>query len=366
MSSRPDPATKIAFVIGQLAQGGSERQLYTLLEHCDRGRWVPVVYVSRGPMGFWDDPIRALGIPVILLHGNPIMRMWQFRQSCRAKRIRRFFSWAGHTNAYGLALLGLGIRRIGSFRNVFRSEMFGRFGRISSWINLAIVSTIVCNSQETTDAVRRRVGDRKRVVYVPNSVQPVEDVAYYRRTWRQRLGISAGDVLILGVGRLTPQKNYDRFIEVVARVHRTTPIKVVVAGRDDGCLGSLQHQVDQAGIEPGVVRFIGPVPDARELMCAADVFMLSSDYEGMPNVVLEAMAAGVPCVCTRVNGVSALIEHGINGFITDHRADALAEKALLLVRDKKLREEMGGRASERMNGSFDPKVIAARLWQLCE
>ena len=139
-----------------------------------------------------------------------------------------------------------------------------------------------------------------------------------------------------------------------------------MAGRDDGCLASLQRQVDLSGLGPGVIRFVGPVPDARELMCAADVFVLSSDYDGMPNVVLEAMAAGVPCVCTGVNGVSALIEPGVNGFITDHRADALAEKVLLLVRDKKLREEMGAKAVERISDSFDPKVIAARLWQLCE
>jgi glycosyltransferase involved in cell wall biosynthesis len=180
------------------------------------------------------------------------------------------------------------------------------------------------------------------------------------------LDISSDEVLILGVGRLTPQKNYVRFIEMVARVHRTTPIKAVIAGRDDGCLESLQRQINQAALEPGVIRFIGPVPDARELMCAADVFVLSSDYEGMPNVVLEAMAARVPCVCTRVNGVSALIDQGVNGFITDHRADRLAEKVLSLVRDKELRQEMGARAAERVRGSFDPGGIAARLWQLCE
>jgi hypothetical protein len=114
-------------------------------------------------------------------------------------------------------------------------------------------------------------------------------------------------------------------------------------------------------------RDIVPVPDARELMCTSDVFVLSSDYGGMPNVVLEAMAVRGPCVCTSVNGVGALTEPGVNGFITDHRADALAEKVLLLVRDEKLREEMGAIATKRIKGgSFDPNVIAARLWQLCE
>lgn len=366
MSSKSDLVTKIAIVIGQLAQGGSERQLYMLLKHCDRERWAPIVFVSRGPMGFWDGPIRELGIPVILLHGGPIMRMWQFRQSCKANQVRRFLSWADHTNAYGLALLGLGIPCCGSFRNVYRLELFGHCGWLRSWMCLAAVSTVICNSQETTAAVRRRVGNRKRVVYIPNSVQPVENVALCRKTWRQPMGIRDSEVLIMGVGRLTPQKNFARFIEAVIRVYQTTPIRAVVAGRDDGCLESLQEQVELSGLEPGVVRFIGPVPDARELMCAADVFVLSSDYEGMPNVVLEAMVAGVPCVCTEVNGVSDLIEQGVNGFITDHRADALAEKIQLLASDRMLRQEMGARAMERVDSSFDPKIVAARLWRLCE
>ena len=357
---------KIAIVIGQLGQGGSERQLYTFLKHCDRKRWTPIVYVSDGPMGFWDDPIRELGISVTLLRGHTITKMWRFRQSCRTNQVRRFFSWSAHTNRYGLALLGLGISCIGSFRNIYRPELPGRHGRLRSWMSLAAVSTVVCNSQETAAAVHSRVGNRRRVIHIPNSVQPVGNVALCRRAWRQRLGISAGKVLILGVGRLTPQKNYARFIEAVARVHQTVPIQAVVAGRDDGCLEGLQQQIELSGLEAGVIRFIGPVPEARELMCAADVFVLSSDYEGTPNVVLEAMAVGTPCVCTSVSGVSALIEHGVNGFVTDHRADALAGKVLLLARDKKLREKMGARAFERMKGSFDPKAIAARLWQLCE
>jgi len=365
MSRAPDP-TPIAIIIGQLAQGGSERQLYTFLEHRDRARWEPLVYVSRGPVGFWDDRVRELGIAVILLQGNAVMRLWQFRQSCQARQVRRFFSWASHTNIYALALCGLDIPCIGSFRNDYRFDLPHRHRWLWSWASLAGISTAVCNSSETAAAVRRHTGDRKHVVYIPNSVQPIENTSLCRKIWRERLGIRDGEVLILGVGRLTPQKNFARFIEAVVRVHRTVPIRAVIAGRDDGCLESLQQQVEASGLEPGAVRFIGPVPEARELMSAADVFVLSSDYEGMPNVVLEAMAVGVPCVCTRVNGVGDLIEQGVNGFITDHRADALAEKIQLLAHDKTLRQEMGARATERIDSSFDPQIITARLWQLLE
>lgn len=233
-------------------------------------------------------------------------------------------------------------------------------------MSLAGVSTIVCNSKESAFAVRSRVGNRKSVVYIPNSVKPIDDGRLSRAKWRQRLEISQGEFLVLGVGRLTPQKNFARFISMVALVNHSVPIRAIVAGRDDGLLESLQHQVNEYGLKPGLIQFMGAVPDARELMFAADVFVLSSDFEGMPNVVMEAMSAGIPTVCTRVNGVGALIDNGVDGFITDFRAEALTEKVLLLVRDKNLRVTVGASAAKRMRESFTPKMIAARLWQMCE
>ena len=363
MNEKHSPATKIAVMIGQLPQGGSERQLYAFLKHCDRERWDPIVYVGGGPVGFWDEHIRELGIPIKLLQGNPVMRMWKFRQSCKANGIKCFFSWSAHTNRYGLAL-GLGARRIGSYRNAYRRNLHLRYGKLRAWLRLTSVSTIVCNSEETATAVRNHAGRSKRVVYIPNSVQPVDDVESCRRSWRQQLRISEDETLILGVGRLDPQKNFGRFSDMVAHVHQAMPIKAVVAGRDDGCLQGLQKQVDLLGLDSNVMRFIGSVPDARELMCAADIFVLSSDYEGMPNVVLEAMAARVPCVCTHVNGVGALIDQGVTGFVTDHQADDLAAKVLLLSKDKKLRAEMGARAAKSIK-AFKPETIAARMWELC-
>ena len=112
----------IAIMIGQLGQGGSERQLYIFLSHCDRTRWSPVVYVS-GELGAWEAPIRALGIPVILLHGNPIAKMWRFRSACRRADTKCFFSWSSYTNAYGLTLIGGDVRRIGSFRNAVFADL---------------------------------------------------------------------------------------------------------------------------------------------------------------------------------------------------------------------------------------------------
>lgn len=356
----------IAVLIGQLTPGGSERQLYMFLAHCDRTRWAPVVYVS-GELGFWEAPIRKLGIPVVLLRGSFLAKMRQFRAACVANDTKCFFSWSSYTNGYGLALIGRGIRCIGSYRNALFADLPARGRWLWSWASLAGISTVVCNSPETQAQVAGRGGAGKQIVHVPNGVEifAPEQVRAWREQWRTRLGLGDDAVLVLGAGRLAPQKNFALFIDVIAQVYREKPVQAIIAGADEGCLATLQCQVARLGLQE-VIRFIGMVPDARELICAADIFMLSSDHEGMPNVVLEAVAAGVPCVATRVNSIDDLIEHGATGFVAAHSIDGLARHVARLAADADLRRAMGSRARAAIDCAYRPDQVVRQLWAVAE
>lgn len=364
MISHPAPRT-IAVVIGQLTQGGSERQLYQFLAHCDRTRWRPLVYVS-GELGYWERPIRELDIPVTLLRGGQLAKLRQLRAACQEASVRHFFSWSSYTNGYALALRGLGARRVGSFRNYLFADLPERRRRLWVWLSLAGISTAVCNSRPTYEGLRRRMAGRKEIVFVPNGVEPPANPTGSRARWRAELGIGAGETLVVGVGRLTPQKNFGRFIETVALASKGAQLRAVVAGEDFGCREELERRRDAAGLAPGALRFIGTVPDARELICAADIFLLTSDYEGTPNVVLEAMAAGVPAVCTATANAGDLLTDGAEGFIVAPEAAALAEKLGLLAADPALRERLGSAAARRAHQHYHPHPTAQRLWALCE
>ena len=123
----------IAIMIGQLTpQGGSERQLYLFLAACDRERWAPVVYVS-GALGSWEGRICELGIPVVLLRGHPLVKMWRFRAAVVAQKATCFFSWSSYTNGFGLALTGRSARCIGSFRNATFADLSDAI-----WLDLAM------------------------------------------------------------------------------------------------------------------------------------------------------------------------------------------------------------------------------------
>lgn len=367
MPEKEENKRPIAVIIGQLGHGGSERQLYMFLAHCDRSRWSPTLYVSSdlGELVTWRDPIAALGVPIVQLNGGRLAKMRQFRSACIAQGARSFFSWSSYTNGFGLALTGLGVHRIGSFRNASFADLPSRFRGVWEWAGLAGVSAVVCNSLETQVELQKRVGKTKTIVYAPNAVNifDVEQIRSWREAWRARLGVPPDAVLIIGVGRIAPQKNFGRFIEAIAEVRKYAPVSAIIVGRDDGPLPELLERAAELGVQE-IVRFLGQAPDAREVMCAADVFLLTSDYEGMPNVILEAMAAGLPCVSTRVNGVADLIDEGSSGFIADNNALALSKPLIELAANRELRLEMGAHARRSME-QRRPEIVVPELWKLC-
>jgi glycosyltransferase involved in cell wall biosynthesis len=353
-------------MIGQLGHGGSERQLYHFLSQCDRSRWAPVVYVS-GELGFWEGPIRELRIPVHLLTGTQLHKLRAFRSLVLAQGASCFFSWSSYTNGFGLALTGRKIRRIGSFRNALFADLPERFRTLWSWWSLAGATTFVCNSRETQRQLNARVGQSKATFFVPNAVEifPPELVQQWRREWRARLAVGEEDVLVLGVGRLVRQKRFDRFVEVIAAAKPHVSVRSVIVGADLGCGEMIRRLVRDLGLSD-VVQVIGPVPDARELICAADTFLLTSDFEGTPNVLLEAMAAGVPCVTTNVDGVCDLIEPEVTGYVGPKLALPLTEYIVRLAQNPQLRRKIGQRARHAAEMSHRPAEIARQMWALCE
>jgi glycosyltransferase involved in cell wall biosynthesis len=130
---------------------------------------------------------------------------------------------------------------------------------------------------------------------------------------------------------------------------------VLVGG---GKLGpELEKEAEALGLGDRV-RFLGPRSDIPEILGAADVFVLSSDYEGSPLSIMEAMAAGKPVISTAVGGVPELVEDGRSGLLVPRGSPkALAEAVNLMVKNHEAREAMGraslGLATER----FDARVM---------
>ncbi|MDY0095600.1 MAG: glycosyltransferase family 4 protein, partial [Candidatus Vecturithrix sp.] len=194
---------------------------------------------------------------------------------------------------------------------------------------------------------------------IPNGVDTHRFTNGHRR-------IPAPVVRILFVSRLIRRKGLQYLIaaipEIAKQVHSPFVIKIVGDGPDKE---EFLQQVHNQGIEE-YVRFYGYVDHANlpQSYLDADIFVLPSLAEGMPNVVLEAMGSGLPVVATRVPGSEELVQDGDNGFLVDAKdAENLANALIALIDHPELRERMGRKAKD-MAGQYTWEMVTEQYMTL--
>jgi glycosyltransferase involved in cell wall biosynthesis len=175
---------------------------------------------------------------------------------------------------------------------------------------------LVAVSSEIRNELVRHGASPRRVAVVLNGV----DAAAFRRDRtreadvRRALNLRTDDVVIGAVGRLEPQKRFDLLLEAFARLYDARPsLRLVVAG--DGSLRTaLVGKAEHLGLS-SVCRFLGHREDVRDLHHAFDFFVQSSEYEGTPNAVLEAMALETPVVATAAGGTAEVLRDDVDGIV---------------------------------------------------
>lgn len=196
------------------------------------------------------------------------------------------------------------------------------------------------------------VPNRTRVI--PNAIDPdAHDVPHERVPTRAELGIADDEFLWLAVGRLVPQKDPRTLLEAFRHVVAEQPqARLVLAGD-----GELRAELDAASAAFGLtssVQLLGTRHDVPRLLAAADAVVLSSAWEGLPNAILEAMAAGCPVVATAVGGTPELVEPGVTGFLAPPATPAaLADRMVAVMRlDGAERTRMSDAARARVRATY--------------
>ncbi len=199
--------------------------------------------------------------------------------------------------------------------------------RATGWLDARTVAVSPQVTRAVVSRGARHLSTRIHGVDVAGQRRAAMDAGRTRREW----DVPDGAFLIVHVANLRPQKDHEVLIEASARVVARDPRAVfLLAGT-----GPLRERVARrvAGLRLDAVRFLGAVPNAARLIAAADLLVLSSSYEGLPVVVMEALAAGVPVVSTGVGGVPDLVQDGRNGYLTPPGdPGALAEAILRAMR----------------------------------
>jgi len=174
---------------------------------------------------------------------------------------------------------------------------------------------------------------------------------------RDSLGISAAAPVVGTVGRLIDRKGHDELLDAWVRVREEVPDAHLLVVGDGPERAALEAKADRLGIDEAVT-FAGLRDDVPNLLAAMDVFVFPSHYEGLPGALLEAMAAGLPCVATPVDGNGELLEAYESGLFFDVGDDAAMARALvLLLEQEDLAAEMGAAAQRRARESFDRETM---------
>src|SRR4051794_15156164 len=315
---------RVLQVIDQLGEAGAEQLLYTFSTRMDRARFeMHVCGLRRWPRPKIAPDLRAQGYPVLELNQQnayalPILLTL-------ADYIRREKIDIIHTHLLAGDIMG----RMAGFltrRPVVSTIHNGRVDLdkdpihqqwLERWTarlwcrRLTVVSTLL--RDEVADWFKL---PHSRVLAIPNGIDtarfrppPGFDGAALRRE------ITGGDYrLVVNVARLTPQKAQRHLVEAAARVVEGRPdVRFAVVGD-----GPLRGEVEALAAERGLGdRFIvtGIRTDIPQVLAASDLFVLSSDWEGMPLSLLEAMAAGCPVVTTHVGGVAEVLKDGVTGLL---------------------------------------------------
>ncbi|MGI9073013.1 MAG: glycosyltransferase [Bryobacteraceae bacterium] len=322
--------TRVLEVLASLRPAGAENVVLSLASGLDRSRFdTAVVSLYDAFPGGLEPLFHAGGVPVWHLgkRRGPDPRMY-----ARLRRlVREFQPDVIHSHCY-VTRYTLHLRAramVHTVHNLAGTEV-GALGRFVQRYAFQHGVAPVAVGASVADSFQQMYGFPPAAT-IPNGI----DTNRFwrpeaRKTWRRANGFRDDDLLVVSTARLEPQKNPVALADAIANVPHA---RLLIAG--EGCLrGSLEGRER--------VHLLGVRDDIPNLLAAADIFALASDWEGFPLAIIEAMAAGLPVVATRVGGVPEIVEHGRTGLIVSpqNRRD-LADAVRTLADDPKRRREMG-------------------------
>ncbi len=312
MNQRETPIP-IAFCITGLQPGGAERALVQIVKRLNRARWAPVVYSLTGA-GPLVDELQKAGVPTVLLQARSpwdLRIIWRLARKLKSQRPVLLQSFLFHANLAGRFAARLaGIKHIVSGIRVSEKRKNG-YLFLDRWTN-RLVDLNICVSQSVADfSIQQGKLSESKVSVIPNGV----DFEFFDAAEELDLspwGIPAEAKVILFVGRLDPQKAPGNLLTAFGEIaEQASDFHLLFIG--DGPLrGELEENASRLSCSSRI-HFAGWQSQVPQLMKAASCLVLPSLWEGMPNVVLEAMAAGLPVISTKVDGVSELIQDGKQG-----------------------------------------------------
>lgn len=292
--------------------GGTERQTVELVRRLDPARFRVhlACFHVRGPLTRRvPDAVSIEGFPVRGFRRPDSVRQWlRFARWCREIDARLVHTCDLYANLFGLTAAAMaGVpARIGSRREVLTGDKT-RLQLTGQRVAYRRAHAIVANSGAAATQLLREGVAAAKIRLIPNGVDlPPETPRHQRRSLRR----------LVMVANLRQEKGHDVLIDAAPQIFSSCPDAEICLAGNGPMAEALQERARARGVG-GRVQFLGECDDVPSLLAQADIFVLPSRSEALPNALIEAMAAGLPVVASRVGGVPEIVTHGQNGVLVE-------------------------------------------------
>lgn len=325
---------KIAFLISQLSGGGAERVISNLANmFAKQGHDIIVITVSKSDNEYYiskDIKRFVLNDPTInyKCFPKPFVRTSRLRKICKTEKPDVLIAFMGNVLYYSIfATLGLHTKSIVSIRNDPNFLYKGKLKKILAKLLLPIADGCVFQTEDAKKWFPRRMQKKSRIIFNPIS-DDFYETPYSPMEWK-----------VMTCGRLVKQKNHEMLINAFSYVVKHQPKAKLYIFGDGPLKEQLMEQICFLGLQNNVF-LLGRVNNVYERISSATVFVLSSDVEGAPNALMEAMAIGIPCISTDCpcGGPKMLLGDNENGILIPvGNIDAMFENIMFLLNNEQAR-----------------------------
>ena len=353
---------KIARIITRMDLGGAQRAVLYLGERLDPACFEQIVITGPGGLLLPElkqiRSIKHYQVPELHRHIGPgelwsdlqaTRNIWQILQrekphlvhthTPKAGIVGRWAAWAARIPVILHTFHGFGFS---DSHGALEKQLYLWVERLTAKITTSFVAV---SDRNRIKGERYRIFQKRDCYLIRSGVDPLlfENTGCSKAQKKMELGFPSTDMIVGNVASFTPSKGLHYFLQAARKIRNKLPgVRFVIAG--DGSLRpQLEMLMKQLQLQDTVM-LLGWRKDIPDLLKTFDVFLLTSLWEGLPRVLVEAALTGVPVVASNVDGVPEITQDGENGFlVTPGDTDAMADRVVCLLRDQTLRGTMGER-----------------------
>ena len=362
---------RVVHVADSVTVGGAEKQIVvfaSLAQRHDIETTVVSLSLDDDDLSYAAD-LRDAGAEVVYLVGSRLLDFSRFLQLLRFLKQNDFDIVHTHMS-YG-NILGTLCGRLANLPVVSTLHSTGHTSLVQTYARTALetfalrylTDSVIAVGYKVEQVHRARLSN-KPILIQPNAVLPAKELPpQTRNRLRKELVGDPQKMLLISAGRIAPPKALHDMVTAVVQLHLLYPKIALILVGDGPLYDEIQTQIQEKRANE-YIRLLGSRDDVPQLLAAADIYVSSSIWEGLPMAILEAMMAGLPVVATDVGDVSRVVLPQMGVIVPPARPELLASALESLIRDDELRERMGEAARLHAMSNYSAEIWIDKIYSI--